>query len=192
MPLPSPNKNIDPSRVIFLDRDGVINHDSPDYIKGLDEFHLLPRSLEALALLSRKGWTVIIITNQSAIGRGLISLPGLNRIHTHLKKTVADHGGNIADIFFCPHLPEEDCLCRKPKPEMIRQAAEKFGIVLNRAVMVGDRATDILCGQNAGCGRTVLVRTGAGHLTEKQLASTDENPTRIADDLYDAVKWIVK
>lgn len=192
MPLPSPNDIIDPERVVFLDRDGVINHDSPDYIKDLDEFHLLSRSLKALKLLTERGWSVIIITNQSAVGRGLISLSGLDRIHTHLKKVVTDSGGGIADIFFCPHRPDEGCLCRKPKPTMIRQAADKYGIDLNTAVMVGDRATDIQCAQNAGCGRSILVRTGAGRMTEKELAQTGLRPSWIADDLYDAVEWIVE
>jgi D-glycero-D-manno-heptose 1,7-bisphosphate phosphatase len=191
MPLPSQNDVFDPVKVAFLDRDGVINHDSPDYIKSLNEFHFLPRSLDALKLLSENGWSVFVITNQSAIGRGLISLSGVDRIHTHLKKIVGENGGRITDIFFCPHRPDEDCLCRKPKPEMIRWAVDKFGIDVKQAVMVGDRATDIQCGQNAGCGRTVLVRTGVGRITEKQLAQTKLKPTRIADDLYDTVKWIV-
>ncbi len=192
MPLPLPNDIVHPNRVAFLDRDGVINHDSPDYIKALSEFHLLSRSLDALKLLFENGWSVIVITNQSAIGRGLISPAGLDQIHTYLKNKVVEGGGRIADIFFCPHRPDEDCLCRKPKPEMILKAADKYGIDLSAAVMIGDRAIDIQCGQNAGCGRTILVRTGAGRMTEGELTRTDLKPSRIADDLYDAVKWIVK
>lgn len=192
MPLPLQNEIIDPTRIAFLDRDGVINHDSPDYIRELSEFHLLSRSLDALKLLFENGWSVIVITNQSVIGRGLTSLAGLERIHAHLKNRVADGGGRIADIFFCPHRPDEDCRCRKPKPEMIWKAAKKYGIDLSTAVMVGDRTKDIQCGQNAGCGQTILVRTGAGQMTEKELSQTDLKPSRIADDLYDAVQWIVK
>jgi D-glycero-D-manno-heptose 1,7-bisphosphate phosphatase len=192
MPLPSQNNPIDPARVIFLDRDGVINYDSDDYIKDLSEFHLLSRSLMALKLLAEKGWSVFVVTNQSAIARGLISLSGLDRIHTYLKKVAADNGGKIVDIFFCPHLPEEGCLCRKPKPTMIRQAADKYKIDLNTAVMVGDRTTDIQCGQNAGCGRNILVRTGVGSITEKELVQLGLQPSRVVDDLYDAVKWIVQ
>ncbi len=192
MPLPLQNDIVDPAKVAFLDRDGVINHDRSDYIKSLDEFHLLSRSLDALRLLFENGWSAIVITNQSAIGRGLISLSSLDRIHSHLTNRVAESGGCIADIFFCPHRPDEGCLCRKPKPEMIWRAAEKYGIDLSSAVMVGDRTKDIQCGQAAGCGHTILVRTGAGKMAEKELTQTDLKPSRIVKDLYDAVKWIVK
>jgi len=186
MPSPLPSKAVHPDRVVFLDRDGVINHDSPDYIKSPDEFNFLPRSLDALKILADGGWTVIVITNQSAVGRGLITVAGLKQIHARMKKQVTENGGHITDIFYCPHLPEDGCVCRKPNPALIRQAAEKYGIDLSRAVMIGDRITDIQCGCRAGCGRTILVCRGAG-----PPGKTDPRPSHIADDLYAAVQWIV-
>ena len=109
-------------KVVFIDRDGVINRDSPDYIKTWSEFDFLPGSLDALAHLSKNECTVIIITNQSAIDRRLTSLQAVENIHERMRSVVSARGGEIRDIFFCPHTPEAQCECRKPKPGMILQA----------------------------------------------------------------------
>jgi D-glycero-D-manno-heptose 1,7-bisphosphate phosphatase len=176
---------------VFLDRDGVINADSPAYIKSRAEFHPLPGSLAAIARLTRAGIRVIVITNQSAINRGMVPLAELEAIHHDLRAAVSAQGGCISDIFFCPHRPDEGCDCRKPKPGLILAARERHGIDLSSSVMVGDRAKDILAGQTAGCGRTVLVRTGNTESALQSLAEEGCRPDHVAADLAAAVDWIL-
>jgi len=168
-------------KVVFLDRDGVINRDSPDYIKSWSEFEFLPGSISAIKHLTNNGFSPLIITNQSAVGRNMISIQDLEQIHAMMKSAVSSGGGEVKDIFFCPHTPDDGCDCRKPKP----------GMIISTAVMVGDSAKDIECARNAGCGHAVLVRTGNGILAEKVLAEKKIFPDRIARDLYDAVRWII-
>jgi D-glycero-D-manno-heptose 1,7-bisphosphate phosphatase len=176
---------------VFLDRDGVINQDSPDYIKSWAEFHFIPGSLDALARLTRSGCTIIVITNQSAINRRWVSLTQLETMHRRLRQAVLDSGGRITDIFFCPHRPDEGCGCRKPKPGLIFAARDRYGTDLSHAVMVGDSAKDILAGQAAGCGRTVLVQTGNGMIAIQALEETGHRPDHVAADLDRAVHWIL-
>ncbi len=178
-------------KVVFLDRDGVINQDSPDYIKCWEEFVFLPSSLEALRILTRKGFTLIVITNQSIIHREWVLPEVLEDMHCRLKATVASHGGRITDIFFCPHMPEQGCSCRKPKPGLIQQSCEKYAIDISDAIMVGDSAKDILCGKAAGCGRTILVRTGNGVMAQDALALDNVYPTVVVADLLEAARWII-
>ena len=187
--MPSSQKHI--QKVVFLDRDGVINRDSPDYIKGWDEFEFLPGSLEALRLLSKAGYCLIVITNQSMINRGMVPLSVLEEMHQHMKAAVAEAGGRIFDIFFCPHRPDENCDCRKPRPGLIEQACRKHGIVPATGVMVGDSAKDILCGCNAGCGFTILVQTGNGVIAEKELADRKVLPGKVVVDLLAAAHHIL-
>jgi len=176
---------------VFLDRDGVINVDSPDYIKSWEAFRFLPGSLEAIARLTRAGLAVIVITNQSAVNRGMMPLEELETIHRRMCRAAADSGGRIADIFFCPHRPDENCDCRKPRPGMILAAAERHGTDLSGSVMVGDSEKDILVGRAAGCGATVLVKTGNGETAMQSLARKGTLPDHVANDLAAAVKWIL-
>jgi D-glycero-D-manno-heptose 1,7-bisphosphate phosphatase len=178
-------------QVVFLDRDGVINQDSPDYIRCWEEYIFLPNSLEALKMLTQKGCTLIVITNQSMIGRKWVAPEVLVEMHRRLKSEVAFHGGRITDIFICPHTPEAGCSCRKPKPGLIEQACLKYAIDLSDAVMVGDSAKDILCGKVAGCGRTILVQTGNGIAAEETLAQENIYPTAVVADLLEAARWII-
>ena len=178
--------------VVFLDRDGVINRDSPDYIKTWEAFEFLPRSLDAIALLTREGFAVVVITNQSIIGRGMITPETLSRTHRLMTESVAAHGGRIHDILFCPHAPEDRCDCRKPAPGLVFKARDKHDIDLTRAVMVGDNAKDIECGRNAGCGRAILVKTGNGPKATEILSARGIRPDYIADDLMDAAHWILR
>jgi D-glycero-D-manno-heptose 1,7-bisphosphate phosphatase len=178
-------------KVVFLDRDGTINRDSPDYIKSRGEFGFLPGSLKAIEELTANGFTLIVITNQSALPRKLISLEELERIHTMMGKTVQSNKGKIKDIFYCPHMPDDDCNCRKPAPGLILRAQRKYSIDLADAVMVGDSHRDIACGQNAGCGNTVLVKTGIHKNTVQRLAKMEIVPDYVAEDLYDAAQWII-
>ena len=178
-------------KVVFLDRDGTINQDSADYIKDWSEFNFLPRSIEAMRNLTEAGFTIIVITNQSAIPRKLISPAELENIHTKLKAAVRTGGGQISDIFFCPHMPEDGCDCRKPLPGLIIQAQKKYQIELAASVMVGDSAKDIECARNAGCGHSILVKTGDYQKAASHLTAADLAADYLAADLYEAAELIM-
>ncbi len=180
-----------PIEAVFLDRDGVINQDRPDYVKSLKEFRLIEGSLKALALLARHNLPVFVITNQSAIGRGIITPDTLKRIHREMLSRVEKAGGRIRDIFFCPHRPDENCPCRKPKPGLIRQAADKYGLNLGRTVMIGDNAKDIQAARAAGCGLALLVRTGNLQDALARLEASGQAPDRIFNNLLEAVNWLL-
>ncbi len=178
-------------KVVFLDRDGTINRDSPDYIKSRGEFEFVPGSLEAIQNLTRHGFATIVITNQSAVARKLISLKELGAVHRMMIKAAARHGGEIKDIFYCPHLPQDGCDCRKPEPGLIFQARDKYAIDLSAAVMVGDSARDIECARRAGCGKAVLVKSGLRNNVEKALKARQIVPDYVAEGLLDAAEWII-
>lgn len=148
------------NKVVFLDRDGVINYDSLNYIKSLDEFILIPGSLSAISKLSQHGYAVYVITNQSAIARNLADISIINDLHQYLRKSVHHAGGHIDGIYFCPHHPDQGCHCRKPRTGLIDQAVAENNIDVGSAVMVGDKLTDIECAKRAGCKRAYLVMTG--------------------------------
>lgn len=177
-------------KVVFLDRDGVINHDSDDYIKSWSEFKFIQGSIEAIRILTIKGYKIIVITNQSVINRNMVSHNDLKYIHDMMKKKVENKSGKIIDIFFCPHIPDDNCNCRKPKAGLIDKAVSKYNINLNKAVMVGDNAKDIECAKNAGC-KGILVRTGNEKKALKTLKEKNIHPDHIAKDLYEAVQWIM-
>ncbi|SLM32631.1 Histidinol-phosphate phosphatase family protein [Desulfamplus magnetovallimortis] len=176
---------------VFLDRDGVINIDSPDYIKSENEFHFIPGSTDAIALLTEAGCDVFVITNQSAVGRGMITKGELDIIFAKMKEGVTRAGGRINDIFYCPHTPDDACLCRKPLPGMIFQAVEKHGINLSFSVMVGDSVKDIECARKAGCAAAVLVLTGNGQKSMTALEKKGTPPDMMAADLMEAAQWII-
>lgn len=180
-----------PITTVFIDRDGVINHDSPDYIKNVGEFHFLPKSPEAFSLLKEHNLSAMVITNQSIIGRGWVTEQGLSDIFEKMTRGIEHAGGKVDDIFFCPHTPNAGCGCRKPKPGLIHEACRTHGIDPGTSVMIGDSVKDILCGKNAGCVATILVRTGNG---EKALAALTEEgclPDHVAETLFDAVRWVI-
>lgn len=179
-------------KAVFLDRDGVINRDSPDYIKRLEEFEFLPGSLDALRRLAERGFACIVITNQSAPARGLMTREALDAIHRRLCAAVAEAGGRILDIFICPHLPADACACRKPKPGLLHAAQRKYGIDFSSAVMIGDSARDIECALNAGVRTTVLVQTGNGEKAAQELSARGLCPGFVAQDLNRAVDWLVE
>ena len=178
-------------KTVFLDRDGVINQDSPKYIKSWKEFHFIPGSRQAIARFTKAGMSVILITNQSMINRGLVPLEELETMHRKLRRSVSEIGGRITDIFFCPHHPDEQCQCRKPKPGMFFAARERYDIDLSCSVMVGDNAKDIWAGQHAGCGKTVLVKTGNGIHAIGALKKTGQLPDYVTDNLDRAADWIL-
>ncbi len=151
--------------LILLDRDGVINHDSEEFIKNADEWEAIPGSIEAIANLTQAGYKVVVCTNQSGIGRGLYSMEELNKIHEKMHKLVEQEGGKISAIFLCPHKPDDNCECRKPKPTMILDIADRFNIDdINSLILVGDSTRDLEAIAAAG-GIPVLVKTGNGKKT---------------------------
>lgn len=175
-------------KLVILDRDGVINQDSPAFVKGPHEWIALPGSLEAIARLSRANWRVVIASNQSGIGRGLFSMTALNAIHTKLRREVAQAGGAIDAIFVCPHGPDEGCGCRKPQPGMFMDIARRYDIDLKKIPAVGDSLRDLQAASAAGC-EPWLVLTGNGPKTR----DSGELPpgTRIADSLATLVdQWL--
>ncbi len=178
-------------KVVFLDRDGTINRDSAEYIKSLSEFEFIPGSIDAIRKLTASGFTIFIATNQSALARGYISLEELNAMHEMMSRTVAAAGGRFTDIFFCPHLPNDGCDCRKPAPGLIHQACLKYNFEPLDAVMVGDSARDIACGLNAGCSKTVLVKTGKDPDVEEELSLKQIKADIVAADLLEAADWII-
>ena len=143
-------------KLIILDRDGVINEDSDDYIKSPDEWIPIPGSLESIGKLSQNNFRVVIITNQSAINRKLLDVNTLETIHEHFQKYLKKNNTSIDAIYYCPHLPEENCSCRKPKPGLILNAAKDFKINLKKSWMIGDSKKDIDAANSAGCNSILL------------------------------------
>lgn len=174
--------------LVILDRDGVINRDSQDFIKAPEEFVPLPGSVEAIAELCRAGFAVVIASNQSGVGRGLFSCETLERIHAKLRDEVERAGGTITGIFVCPHRPDAGCDCRKPKPGLMRQIAATLHRDLRGVPVVGDSQRDLDAAMAVGA-RPILVRTGNGCATERRLAADSGIP--VYDDLRAAAAAIV-
>ncbi|WP_199858469.1 D-glycero-beta-D-manno-heptose 1,7-bisphosphate 7-phosphatase [Pseudomonas poae] len=166
-------------KLLILDRDGVINYDSDAYIKSVAEWIPLPGSIEAIAQLSKAGWTVAIATNQSGIARGYYSIATLDAMHARLRTLVAEQGGDVGLVVYCPHGPDEDCDCRKPKPGMLKIIAEHYKVPLAGIWFVGDSLGDLEAAK-AVDSQPVLVKTGKG---EKTQAKNLPVGTLIFDDL---------
>ena len=156
-------------RLIILDRDGVINEDSDAFIKSPEEWHPIEGSLEAIARLTKANYRVVVVTNQSGVARGLFSLNTLNRIHQKMLDQLHSHGGEISAIFFCPHGPDEGCECRKPLSGLFLELQSRLQCNLEGVDAVGDSLRDLQAAHRVSA-RPVLVRTGKGLKTEKQLA----------------------
>jgi D-glycero-D-manno-heptose 1,7-bisphosphate phosphatase len=179
------------NKVVFLDRDGVINYDSLNYIKSLEEFIFIPGSLSAISKLSQQGYAVFIITNQSAIARKLADMTTINGIHQYLRESVHNAGGHIDGIYFCPHHPDQGCHCRKPRTGLIDQAIAEKDIDISSAVMVGDKLTDIECAKRAGCKRAFLVMTGIVNPLKKNKNDLSQNFYQSAKTLFHAVDLLI-
>jgi D-glycero-D-manno-heptose 1,7-bisphosphate phosphatase len=147
--------------VVLLDRDGIINRMRPDYVKRWEEVEIIPGSLDTLARLSRGGCELIVLTNQSAIGRGLVSFKTVDDIHDRMASLVEDHGGKIRAFLICPHTPADDCDCRKPAPGLFLRARDELGVDLSNAVMIGDQLSDVEAARAAGC-RAILIDPDGG------------------------------
>lgn len=149
------------SKLVILDRDGVINEDSDHYIKSPDEWKPIPGSLEAIAKLNQAGYQIAVATNQSGIGRGLYDMDTLNAIHEKFHRLLNKVGGHVDAIFFCPHTDADSCTCRKPLPGMIEQIALRYGISIKGVPIVGDSVRDLVAGVAVGA-EPHLVLTGKG------------------------------
>ncbi len=157
-----------PEKLVILDRDGVINRDSKDFVKSADEWLPLPGSIDAIAALSAAGYKVAVASNQSGLARGLFDEPALDAMHAKLQALVEDAGGKVDYIVVCPHGPDDGCACRKPEPGMYRQVAEHFDTALDDVAIVGDSLRDLEAAVAAGA-KPILVRTGNGVNTETLL-----------------------
>ena len=166
--------------LIVLDRDGVINEDSEDYIRGLADWHPIPGSIEAMAALSRAGYSLAIATNQSGLSRGYFGLDELEAIHGELCRQVEALGGQVAGIFYCPHLPDAGCSCRKPATGLLQAMEAELGVSPRGAFFIGDSLKDLQAARAFGC-RPVLVRSGKGELTEQLLQAVDPGVESPAD-----------
>jgi D-glycero-D-manno-heptose 1,7-bisphosphate phosphatase len=175
---------------VFLDRDGVINENRADYVKSWEEFVFLPNVFEPLRQLAQNGLLTIVVTNQSAINRGLISREMVETIHRQMCEVVSRNGGRIDAVLTCPHRPDENCCCRKPEPGLLLQAAERFDLDLARSYLIGDAFCDIAAGLAVGC-RSILVLTGLGREGLVRLKAHGYDGYRVAPDLKEAVEWIL-
>ncbi len=175
-------------KLIILDRDGVINFDSAQFIKSPDEWKPIPGSLEAIARLTHEGWRVVVATNQSGLARGLFEMATLNAIHAKMHRAVAQAGGRIEAVFYCPHAADMACNCRKPRPGLFDEIAARYGRDLAGVPAVGDSLRDLQAAASVGA-RPLLVRTGKG---EKTLAGGGlPADTPVFADLADAVEHLL-
>ena len=148
-------------KAVFLDRDGVII-EQVAYLSSPDQVKLIPGAVEALRLIHRHGDLAVVISNQSGVGRGYFTREAVEAAHARIQELLAPSGESVDAFYYCPHAPEEKCSCRKPKPEMILRAAREHDLEVGKSLMLGDRLSDLECGVNAGCARSMLVLTGYG------------------------------
>ncbi len=176
-------------KLIILDRDGVINFDSDQFIKSPDEWKPIPGSLDAIARLTREGWRVVVATNQSGLARGLFEMATLNAIHAKMHKAVSAAGGRIEAVFFCPHAADMECDCRKPKPGLFQEIAQRYAGDLSGVPAVGDSLRDLMAAAAAGA-TPILVKTGKG---EKTLEGGGLPPdTPVFENLAEAVDHLLE
>ena len=154
-------------KLLILDRDGVINYDSDAYIKSVEEWIPLPGAIEAIAQLSKAGWTVAVATNQSGIARGYYDIATLDAMHARLRTLVAEQGGEVGLVVYCPHGPDEGCECRKPKPGMLSEIGKRFNSELTGLPCVGDSLRDLTSAEGVGA-QPMLVLTGKGEKTLRE------------------------
>jgi D-glycero-D-manno-heptose 1,7-bisphosphate phosphatase len=177
-------------RAVFLDRDGVLIENRSDYVRDWSHVTILPGVMDALSGFHKVDFKIVIVTNQSAVGRGLMSLGTAQEINERLIHTIKGSGGWVDAFYMCPHTPQDNCICRKPLPGMLRQAAEEWSLDLRSSWMVGDAWSDLLAGQAAGLEGTILVKTGRGSSQLLEIQPADIQPYLVADDLISAYSSI--
>jgi len=178
-------------KAVFLDRDGVICENRDDYVKSWQEFVWIPGAKKALSRLRSHGYITVAITNQSGIGRGIVSRETVDKIHERMGAEIAETGGKIEKVYCCPHRPEEGCGCRKPEPGLLLKAAEDLKLDLASCYLIGDNMTDIEMGNKVGS-RTIMVKTGKGQSHLANRAQWRTKPDHIARGLSQAVDLILK
>ena len=176
--------------LIILDRDGVINRDSKDFVKSAEEWLPLPGSIEAIARLSRAGFVLAVASNQSGLARGLFDLTALDEMHAKLQHLVEAAGGAIDYIAVCPHGPDDGCDCRKPKPGLLERIGRHLNMALDKALVIGDSLRDLQAGSAVGA-TPILVRTGNGRSTEAALSGALAS-TEVFDDLAAAADYLLE
>ncbi|MBU1190948.1 MAG: D-glycero-beta-D-manno-heptose 1,7-bisphosphate 7-phosphatase [Gammaproteobacteria bacterium] len=177
-------------RLVILDRDGVINEDSDAYIKSPEEWIPIPGSLEAIARLNRADYKVVVASNQSGLARGLFDFDTLNRIHEKMHRALAEVGGSIDAIFFCPHGPDDKCACRKPKIGLFHDIARRMGVSLRGVPAIGDSLRDLQAAESVGA-QPILVLTGKGQQTLKQLGPESESGIPVFDNLAASIDCLL-
>ncbi|MEJ2304428.1 MAG: HAD family hydrolase, partial [Anaerolineales bacterium] len=177
---------------IFLYRDGVIIENRSNYVRRWEDVAIFGQALTALAGIHSSAYRIVMVTNQSAVGRGIISLETVGEINERLVRIIEQTGGRIGGVYVCPHAPGDRCECRKPKPGLLLQAAEAHDLDLGRSILIGDTLSDVMAGQAAGVGQTVLVRTGLGAGQEFSTKAKDLKPFLIYDTLEEALAELVR
>lgn len=175
---------------VFLDRDGVIIENRDDYVRSWSDVEFFPAALAALQSFSSSPYRIILVTNQSAVGRGLITLAQAERLNRRITAAVEHHGGRVDGTFMCPHAPQANCNCRKPRPGLLLQAAEALNLDLSRSFMIGDALSDLQAGRAAGVREAMLVRTGRGIRQAGLPEATLLQPFRAFDSLAEALDHI--
>jgi D-glycero-D-manno-heptose 1,7-bisphosphate phosphatase len=173
--------------LVIIDRDGVINEDSDEFIKSVAEWRPIAGSLDAIAALTRNGFRVAVVTNQSGVGRGLFDEATLAAIHEHMRASVREAGGELAGVYYCPHRPDAGCECRKPRLGLVRALERDLGVSARNAPFIGDRLSDVEAARGVGA-HPILVRTGTGALTERLLSGSD---VPVFDDLRAAAQSLL-
>ncbi|MGZ9223348.1 MAG: D-glycero-alpha-D-manno-heptose-1,7-bisphosphate 7-phosphatase, partial [Anaerolineales bacterium] len=176
---------------IFFDRDGVLIENKPDYVRDWSEVNVLPETIRALSFSATKNYKTVIVTNQSGVGRGLVSLEIANEINTRLVDLICLQGGRIDGVYMCPHKPEDGCFCRKPKPGLLLQAAKELSLDLSRSWMIGDAWSDVEAGQAAGVRQAILLKTGRGREQLSQSRPENIPSPLIFDNVAHAVEALV-
>lgn len=176
---------------VFLDRDGVLIENRSDYVRDWSQVSIFPDTPAALSNLRKAGYKIVIVTNQSAVGRGLITLETAEEINRRLVERVRRDGGHIDAVYMCPHQPQDACPCRKPKPGLLLQAAEELSLDLHRSWLIGDAWSDLLAGQAANIHRGILVKTGRGNGQLHQTRPGELGSFLVVDDVSAATRAIL-
>ena len=172
---------------LFLDRDGVIIENRDNYVRAWEDVVFFPSALAALSLVAALRLRIVIVTNQSAVGRGIISLAAAEELNQRIVQTIELAGGRIDGVYMCPHAPEEQCECRKPKPGLLLRAAQELSIDLLHSIMIGDAQSDLLAGQAAGISNLIMVKTGRGIVQARLNPAALQKPYWITDNLASAL-----
>ncbi len=176
---------------IFLDRDGVLIENRSDYVREWSQVKIFPEAIQAISRSAIKSYKIVIVTNQSAVGRGIVSLDSASEINHRLVKLIHLHGGQIDGVYMCPHKPDDDCSCRKPKPGLLLQASKELSLNLQRSWIIGDAWSDVQAGQAAGVKQTILVKTGRGRAQLSQPRPDNISNNLIIENLTRAIDTIV-